>query len=167
MRLSEKIFTAMNDQVQKEFSAAYLYLAMSSHLGAGNFTGFATWMRVQAQEEVGHAMKLFDYIEDRGGEVVLQSVAQPRHAYASPLEVFEHAAEHESMVSAGIQRLYELAMAEKDYATQTLLQWFITEQVEEEKTSTRIVDTLRMIGDNTSGLYMFDKELGQRGSTGS
>jgi ferritin len=115
-----------------------------------------------AQDAATHAMRIFDYVEDRGGRVGLEAIDRPAPDFPSPLAVFEHARDHEAKVSAGINALYELAVADKDYASQTMLQWFITEQVEEEKTSTQIVETLRMIGDNASGLYMFDKELGSR-----
>ncbi len=162
MRLTKTMQDAMNQQVAHEFSAAYLYLSMAAYFGAKSLNGFSQWMRVQAREEAVHAMKFFDFIEDRGGRVQLPALEQPRAEFGSPLEVFEYAAEHEAKVSAGIHRLYEMAQKDKDYASQAMLQWFITEQVEEEKTSTRIVETLRMIGDNASGLYMFDKELGQR-----
>jgi ferritin len=108
-------------------------------------------------------MKIFDYVEDRGGRVTLEAIDRPPPDFPSALATFEHARDHEAKVSTGIHQLYELASTEKDWATQTMLQWFITEQVEEEKTSTSIVETIRMIGDNASGLYMFDKELGARG----
>jgi ferritin len=162
MELSSKMQAAMNAQMGHEFGAYYLYLAMSAWLSHRNFTGFAQWMRLQAQEESKHAMKLFDYIDDRGGEVSLGTLEKPRSDWKSVLAVFEAARKHEAQVSTGIHRLYELALAEKDYASQAMLQWFITEQVEEEKTSTLIVQTLRIIGDSTSGLLMYDRELGGR-----
>jgi ferritin len=162
MKINAGMQKAMNDQIRKEFSACYLYLSMAAYFADKNLNGFARWMRMQAQEEAKHAMRIFDYVEDRGGRVVLEAIDRPAPDFPSPLAVFEHARDHEAKVSAGINALYELAVADKDYASQTMLQWFITEQVEEEKTSTQIVETLRMIGDNASGLYMFDKELGSR-----
>ena len=162
MKLSKKLQAAMNEQVRREFGAYYLYLAMAAWFGQRNFDGFSRWMRVQAQEEASHAMKFFDYINDRSGEITLESLDKPRASWKTVLAVFEAAKAHEAQVSAGISRLYELALAEKDYAYQAMLQWFITEQVEEEKTSTHIVETLRIIGDSTSGLLLYDRELGAR-----
>jgi ferritin len=163
MQLGKASQDAMNDQIQKEMASAYLYLAMSSYLTAANYDGAASWMRIQAREEVGHALKFITFVEDRGGRVLLKGLAEPPAEFPSVLAVFEAATEHEAIVSASIHRLFELSAKEKDWAAQALLQWFITEQVEEEKTSKRIVDTLRLIGTNTSGLYMFDRELGRRG----
>lgn len=162
MQLSTTIQDAMNDQLRKELNAYYLYLAMAAYFGHRNYPGFAKWMRAQALEEQAHAMKFFEFIEDRGGRVVLDALDAPTHDFAGPLAAFEAAQTHEAKVSASILALYELAMQEKDYASQVMLQWFITEQVEEEKTSTQIVETLRMIGDNPNGLYLYDKELGGR-----
>lgn len=166
MQIGKAIQQAMNDQIHKELESAYLYLAMSAFFSAANYPGAASWMRIQAREEVGHAMKFTDFVEDRGGTVTLKALAAPTATYDSPLAAFEAAARHEAVVSASIYALFELAAKEKDYATQALLQWFITEQVEEEKTSRTIVDTLRQIGTNTSGLYIFDRELGRRGQAG-
>ena len=115
-----------------------------------------------ASEEEAHALKLFEYIDDRGGEVSLEAIDKPKADWKSVLAVFEAAKSHEARVSQGIHKLYELALREKDYASQAMLQWFITEQVEEEKTSTQIVETIRIIGGNSSGLLMYDRELGGR-----
>jgi ferritin len=166
MKIGTAIQGAMNDQIHKELESAYGYLAMSAYFSNHNYPGAASWMRIQSREEVGHATKFIDFMEDRGGTVVLRALAAPPPEYASPLAAFEAAVEQEALVSANIYRLYELAAKEKDYAAQALLQWFITEQVEEEKTSRQIVETLRLIGNNTSGLYMFDRELGRRGQAG-
>ena len=165
MRISSSMQKALNGQVNKELGASYLYLAMAAYFAEKNRNGFARWMRMQAMEEAKHAMKIFDFIEDRGGRVTLEAIDRPPPDFPSALAVFELARDHETKVSTGIHQLFELAGTEKDYATQAMLQWFITEQVEEEKTSAEIVETLRMIGDNASGLYMFDKELGRRGAT--
>jgi len=165
MRLSASMQKELNDQIRKEFGACYLYLSMAAYFAEKNLNGFARWMRMQAMEEAKHAMKIFDFVEDRGGRVTLDGIDKPPPDFPSPLAVFEHARDHETKVSSGIHQLYEMAAAERDYATQAMLQWFITEQVEEEKTSSQIVDTLRMIAENTSGLYMFDKELGSRRSS--
>jgi ferritin len=166
MKIGTAIQGAMNDQIHKELDSAYSYLAMSAYFSNHNYPGAASWMRIQSREEVGHATKFIDFMEDRGGTVVLRALSAPASEFASPLAAFEAAVEQEALVSASIYRLYELAAKEKDYAAQALLQWFITEQVEEEKTSRQIVDTLRLIGNNTSGLYMFDRELGRRGQAG-
>ncbi len=165
MRITVPMQKALNDQIAKEFGASYLYLSMAAYFAEKNFNGFANWMRMQAAEETKHALKLFQFVEDRGGRVTLEGIDRPPPDFPSPIAAFEHARDHETKVSAGINQLYELAAADKDWATQATLQWFITEQVEEEKTSSEIVATLRMIGDNASGLYMFDKELGRRGSS--
>ena len=166
MNIGKAVQAARNAQIHKELESAYLYLGMSAYFSGINHPGAASWMRVQAREEVAHAMKFTDFVEDRGGKIVLKALAAPPATFASPLAAFEAAAEHEAVVSASIYALYELSAKEKDFAAQALLQWFITEQVEEEKTSRQIVDTLRLIGNNTSGLYMFDRELGRRGQAG-
>jgi ferritin len=166
MKIGKAVQAAMNDQIHKELASAYQYMGMSAYFSGINHAGSASWMRIQAREEIGHAMKFTDFVEDRGGTIVLRELASPPVTYASPLAAFEAAVAQEAMVSGSINALFELAAKEKDYASQALLQWFITEQVEEEKTSRGIVDTLRLIGDNTSGLYMFDRELGRRGQAG-
>jgi ferritin len=163
MRFSNAMQQAMNDQIGREFGAAHLYLAMSAWFAERNYDGFAKWMRIQSREESAHAMKLFDYLLDRGGRVALQAVPQPKAPWKTPLQVFAAAARHEAEVSSSIHQLYEKATREKDYSTQVMLQWFLTEQVEEEKTSAAIVDRLRLIGDSPSGLLLLDRALGERG----
>ena len=165
MRITAQMQKALNQQIAKEFGASYLYLSMAAYCAEKNLNGFASWMRMQAAEESKHAMKICQYVEDRGGRVTLEGIDRPPPDFPSPIAVFEHARDHEAKVSKGIDLLYELAATDRDWATQAMLQWFITEQVEEEKTSTGIVDTLRMIGDNAPGLYLFDKELGKRGTS--
>jgi ferritin len=166
MQIGKAVEAAMNDQIHKELESAYQYLAMSAYFSSINQPGSASWMRIQGREELSHAMKFIDFVEDRGGSIVYRELAAPPTTFASPLAAFEAAVKQEGMVSSSINALFELAAKEKDYASQALLQWFITEQVEEEKTSRGIVDTLRLIGNNTSGLYMFDRELGRRGQAG-
>ncbi len=166
MQIGKAVQAAMNDQIHKELESAYQYLAMSAYFSSINQPGSASWMRVQGREELGHAMKFTDFVEDRGGTIVYRALTAPPTTFASPLAAFETAVQQEAMVSTSNKALFELAAKEKDYASQALLQWFITEQVEEEKTSREIVDTLRLIGNNTSGLYMFDRELGRRGQAG-
>jgi ferritin len=163
MELSPAMQDAMNQQIQSELESAYLYLSMATFFSPKNLGGFAHWMRAQAQEEVTHAMKLIDHVEDRGARVVLGALAQPRIEFTSALEAFEFASAHEREVSTKIQSLCDLAAKERDYASQALLQWFITEQVEEERSASQIVETLRMVGDSAPGLFMVDKELAKRG----
>ena len=160
--LGKKIQDAMNEQMKNEFYSAYQYLSMAAYCESMNLPGFAHWMRAQSQEETEHAMKFFDFILDRGGRVVLQAMAQPVVEFGSPLEVFERALEHERKVTAMINDLYGLAVRENDYASQTFLQWFVTEQVEEEKNAGDVVETLKMIGDKSEALFLLDRELGQR-----
>lgn len=160
--LSASIQGAINDQINHEFSSAYVYLAMSGFFERRSLPGFARWARIQSQEEVMHGLKLFDYMNDRGGTVVLQSVAKPVNDYESPLAVFEAALQQEQQVTQLIHKLYAFVTEERDYATQVALEWFIAEQVEEEKVGSEIVDQLRMVGDNQTGLLILDRELGQR-----
>lgn len=164
MELTAAMQDAMNQQIQTELESAYLYLSMATFFSPKNLGGFAHWMRAQAREEVTHAMKFIDHVEDRGARVVLGALAQPRIEFASALEAFEFAAAHEREVSTKIQSLYDLAAKERDYASVALLQWFVTEQVEEERSASQVVETLRMVGDSAPGLFMVDKELAKRGT---
>ena len=162
MPMSAALQRAMNDQIQKEFYAHYLYLAMSAWFEERNFEGFAKWMRIQADEERAHAMRIFDFVLDRGGKVRLEAIPEPATKWKTELQVFEDARKHELMVSSSINELYARALAEKDYASQVMLQWFITEQVEEEKTSTALADRLRLVGDSPTGLIILDRQFGER-----
>jgi len=166
--LSKKIEKAFNGQVNAEYYSSYLYLSMAACFEAQNLKGMAQWMRIQAQEEMNHVMKFFDFINDRGGKVRLASIEAPAANWNSPLATFEAAYEHERKVTGSIDDLLELSMKEKDHAASTFLQWFVTEQVEEEANVSQIVENLKLAGDNKSVLYMIDKELGQRtlGSAG-
>ena len=161
--LNKKVQDAINEQIKNELYSAYLYLSIAAYSEASNLPGLAHWMRLQSQEEVEHAMKFFDFINDRGGRVVLQAIDQPPTEFESPLAIFEQTLEHERKVTAMINQLYELALRENDYPSQVLLQWFIEEQVEEEKNAEQILQTLKMIGDKPQGLVMVDRELGRRG----
>ena len=152
----------MNKQVQRELESAYIYLSMAAYFEAMNLPGFANWMRVQFQEEQAHAFKFFDYINDRGGRVVLEAINQPPIEFKSPIDAFEITLAHEEKITGHINDLYALATRENDYASQTLLQWFIIEQVEEEKSAGDILNSLGMIGENYTALLMLDRELGQR-----
>jgi ferritin len=160
--LSKKLEDAINEQINKELYSGYLYLSMSAYCESESLPGFAGWMRAQAQEEVGHAMRLFDYIGARGGRVVLEAIEMPPPVWKSPQEMFEQVLEHERKVTGMINRLYELALQENDYATQMELQWFITEQVEEEESAGQVVDQLKRVGDQPMGLLMMDRQLGER-----
>ncbi len=160
--LNPTVEQALNDQIQKEFHSAYIYLAMSAYFEAENLPGAAHWMRHQAEEEQEHAMKIFDFVNDRGGRVALQAIGEPPANYASPLAVFEAAYAHEQKVTQSIHDLYALAVKEADYPTQVMLQWFIDEQVEEEKNASAIVAQLHMVGDSPAALFMIDRQLAAR-----
>jgi ferritin len=160
--LGKKLEDVINEQINKELYSGYLYLSMAAYCEAENLPGFANWMRTQAQEEVGHAMRFFDYVNARGGRVVLKAIEMPTPVWKSPLEMFEQVLEHERKVTGMINRLYELALIEKDYAAQVELQWFITEQVEEEQDAGQVVEQLTRVGDQPMGLLMLDRQLGER-----
>jgi ferritin len=162
--ISKKIQTALNDQIRMEIDSAYSYLSMAAYFEAENLSGFAHWMKSQYQEEMGHAMKLFEYLNDRGGRVILQSIGQPESKFKSAKEVFQNVVDHEKKVSESIGKLYEMAVSENDHATAVELQWFIREQVEEEKTALRIHEQLKMIGEQGVSLMMLDRQLATRGS---
>jgi len=162
MELSAKLEKALNDQLNLELASSYAYLGMAAWLASTPFTGFAKWMQLQSKEEVEHAEKFFEYLNDRGGKVVLQAIPQPKSKYASPLEVFEASLGHEQKVSASICKLYEAALAEKDYPTMSFLKWFLDEQVEEEKNVSEVLAQLKLIGENTNGLFHLDKIAGKR-----
>lgn len=160
--LSDSIQGAINDQISYELSSAYVYLSMSAFFDRHSYPGFAHWARVQSREEIIHAMKLFDYVHDRGGQVELLAIPEPQREFESVVAVFELALEQEKSVTKLIHRLYEFAFTERDYATQSALVWFINEQVEEEKNSTDIVEQLRRIKDDKTALLILDRELAQR-----
>lgn len=160
--LSEELQDAINEQINKELYSGYLYLSMSAYCEAENLPGFAGWMRVQAQEEVAHAMRFFDYVNARGGRVVLKAIEMPPPIWKSPTEMFDQVLEHERKVTGMINRLYELAVEENDYATQMELQWFVTEQVEEEESAGQVVTQLKRVGEQPMGLLMLDRQLGER-----
>jgi ferritin len=160
--ISQTLTDALNDQLKQELYSSYLYLSMSAYCDEKNLTGFAHWMRLQADEERDHAMKFFDFIQDRDGRAVLQAIPQPARDFGSPVDLFEQVLAHEQEITSLIDQLYRKAAAEQDHATQVFLQWFISEQVEEEKTASQILETLRMAGDNKVALLMLDRELGAR-----
>ena len=153
---------AINQQINAELYSAYLYLSMSSYFKSVNLAGFANWMKIQAQEEVTHAMKFYDYLIERGGRATMLPIDAPKTTWSSPLSVFEETYKHEQKVTGLINNLMNLALAEKDHASVNMLQWFIDEQVEEESSADEIVQKLKLVGDRGSGLFMLDQQLGQR-----
>ncbi len=161
-RLSQKITDALNEQINVELSSAYTYLAMSAYCQEQNLPGAASWLRLQWEEELAHATKLIDYVAERGGTVTLKSIEQPNGRFNSLLDVFRQVLKHEQEVTAAIYKIYDLAVAEKDYAAQTLLQWYVNEQVEEENTPAEIIRMLEMAGESGPGLLMVDRRLAER-----
>jgi len=160
--LSKGIQDAINEQIKHEISSAYLYLSMAAYCETGNLPGTATWLRVQWHEELSHAMKLFAYVGSRGGRVILQAIDRPPSEFKSPIDIFQQVLEHEQKVTAMINRLYEMVLKENDYATQVELQWFIKEQVEEERNAGEILQQFKMVGDVGTALLMIDRQLGAR-----
>ncbi len=162
MAMSKALRDVMNDQIRHELYSAYLYLSMAAYFEAMNLPGFAHWMRVQAREEVGHAMKFFDHLCDRGERVLLQAIEQPPGDFTSPQEAFAQALQHERRVTSLIQNLYQIAVRENDPSSMPLLHWFLEEQIEEEKSVEQILEALRRIGEDGAGLVMLDRELARR-----
>ena len=153
---------AMNEQINKELFSSYLYLSMAAYFEDKNLPGFASWMRLQADEEREHAMKFYDFILECGGRVQLKAIDAPKSEWGSNLEVVEEVAAHEAKVTASINDLYELALKEKDYPSQIMLQWFISEQVEEEKNAAEIVSSLKMIEARETAVLQLDHQLAKR-----
>lgn len=162
MKITKKVEEALNKQVNAELWSAYLYLSMSAWSETRGFKGFASWMRVQFHEETAHALKIYDYVLDRSGEIKLQPIAAVKTSWDSLLQMFEDTYEHECKVTSSINECYEVALAEKDYATTTMLQWFINEQTEEEKSALEIIDILKITGEKSGGIFYLDKKLGSR-----
>ncbi len=160
--INNKVEKAINDQINAELWSAYLYLSMSAWFETQNLQGFANWMRIQWQEETSHAMKFFDYLNERGGTVELMPIAAVQKEWNSALEVFSDTFKHENHVTSLINNLVDIAVAEKDHATSNMLQWFVAEQVEEEANAGQILGQLRLIGDHGHGLLMMDRELASR-----
>lgn len=160
--INERVRKVINEQINKELFSSYLYLSMSAYFENRNLKGFANWTRIQALEESAHALKFYDYLNSRGGRVELTGVAGPKTDWKSVLEVFEEIYEHEQGVTASINNVAYTAFEEKDFATQTYIQWFVNEQVEEEANASALVEQIKMIGDNSTGLFMLDKELAAR-----
>ena len=157
--LSQSVQLLLNQQVAKELYASNLYLAMSGHFAEANLMGMANWMRIQSEEERGHALRFFDFVIDREGQVEVGAVDQPPAEFGNPVEIFAEALEHERKVTASINAIYAQAVKNDDYATQIFLQWFITEQVEEEASAAEMVERLKMAGDDRAALLMLDAEM--------
>ena len=160
--LSQNMNEVLNRQIQDEFQASYLYLAISAYCEEQNLPGFAAWLRAQSEEERTHALRLFDFLLRREGHIELQEIGQPPSGFGSPLDMFEAVLEHEKKVTKRIDKAYRAALEERDNATAVELQWFITEQVEEEKTAGDVVAQLRMVGNDTVALLMVDREMAGR-----
>jgi len=161
--IKKSVEKALNDQVKAEFDSAYVYLAMSAYCESMNLGGFATWLRLQYEEEMAHALRLYDFVVTRGGKVTLQAITKPPADYGKPLNLFKEVLKNEQTVTGLINKLYALAVKENDYPTQVELQWFISEQVEEEKTAGDIVEQLKMVGDQGASLHRMDRILAKRG----
>ncbi len=163
--ISEKMTQALNDQVNREMYSAYLYMSMSAHCNQTGLKGFANWFMVQYHEEMLHAMKIYEYVQRQGAEVKLATIDAPPATFESPLDMFTQTLAHEQFITRSINDLMELAIAEKDHASQIFLEWYVTEQVEEEENDNDIIAQLNFIKDNPQGLMMLDRELGQRLTT--
>lgn len=160
--ISDKMQKALNAQINAEIFSSYLYLSMAAYLESQNWSGMAAWMKVQSGEEYGHAMKIYGYLNEVDGTVILDAIEKPKATWKSPLQVFEEAYQHELEITKKINDLVGLAIEEKDYATNLFLNWFVTEQVEEIATVTQIINKFNLIGDNKTSLFLLDRELGMR-----
>jgi ferritin len=162
MELGKNLEDALNEQIREELASAYIYLSMAAYLETLNLPGFAHWMRAQSNEELEHAIKFYEHINERGGRVLLKAIEQPPVDFEGPTDIFEQALKHEQYISSCIIDLYKLAQKESEYASYSLLQWFVDEQVEEEESATEVLEQLRMIGEKGQGLLMLDRQLAQR-----
>ena len=160
--IGERLNKAINDQIKNELESYYIYLSMAAYFEDQNLEGFGQWMQIQAREEFAHAMKIYSFIQSRGGRVVLGALEAPQHDWDSPLAAFSAALDHERMITSRINVLLDLANEVKDNATHQFLMWFVAEQVEEEETASRVVDRLKLMGDAPGGLFIMDNELGSR-----
>ncbi len=162
MKLSKSLEDTLNEQLNKELYSAYLYLAMSAYLEDEGYFGAAHWMKVQAKEELTHAMKIYNYLFDRDARPVLENIEKPPVSWNGFKDTFESALEHEKGITDSIYKILNLAHKEGDHATHEFLEWFVEEQVEEEKTVIEILDKIRVVKESEIGIYMIDKELGER-----
>ena len=160
--LSKKSEKALNKQINAEYWSAYFYLSMAAYFENRNLSGFANWMKVQYHEEISHVMKFFDYVNDRGGRVLLQPIAKVKTEWKDEIEIFEETLAHEQKVTGLINNLVNISEEEKDHATTNMLQWFVSEQVEEEANVDKILQQVKMMDGNKHGLLMLDRELKQR-----
>ncbi len=163
--MSEKLKIAMNDQVNAEMHSAYLYFSMASWFEAENFPGMALWMKAQAKEEMEHALKFYNFINDRRSKVDLLPIEGPKTCWNSPEEAFLDSFKHEQYITSRIHNLVEIAREEKDYPTEVFLQWFVMEQVEEEASVDAVLSRIQAMGDSKNGMFMLDRELGKRYSS--
>ncbi len=163
--LKETIQKMLNQQLNAELYSSYEYLAMAAYFESENLSGFSNWMRVQSREEYGHAMKFYNYLLEARGKIVFTQIESPKVGWHSAEEVFQDTFRHEQMVTEAIYKLVDQSIIEKDHATNIFLQWFVTEQVEEESSAQKILDKIILIGDNKSGLLFLDHELGQRANS--
>jgi ferritin len=166
--ITKKMEEALNGQLNKEMYSAYLYMAMSSHSDFNGLKGFANWFMVQYHEEMLHAMKIHEYIRRQGGKVKLMSIQEPPSEFESPLDMFEKTLAHERFITKSLNDLVDLSISEKDHATHIFLQWYVTEQIEEEENDNDIIAKLKLVGagsDQNNGLFLIDKELGTRVTT--
>jgi ferritin len=166
--ITKKMEEALNGQLNKEMYSAYLYMAMSSHSDFNGLKGFANWFMVQYHEEMLHAMKIHEYIRRQGGKVKLMSIKEPPSEFESPLDMFEKTLAHERFITKSLNDLVDLSISEKDHATHIFLQWYVTEQIEEEENDNDIIAKLKLVGsgsEKNNGLFLIDKELGTRVTT--
>lgn len=160
--IPKSVETAMNKQINMELYSSYVYLAMSAYFNSLNLDGFSLWMRLQAQEELMHSMKLFDFVIERDGTVELTSVKAPPHTWKSPLDACQNALKHERLNTKQINDLVELAYKQKDHASRIFLQWFVEEQVEEESSALKLVEKVKLVGKDSGALYILDQDVGKR-----
>ena len=160
--LKKKVEEALNEQLNREFYSAYLYLSMSAYFDSIDLPGFAHYMKVQYQEESAHAIRIFNYLINVGAKIQLKTIEQPKNIWKDVIEVFEETHKHECYITDSINSVLATAHKEHDYATINMLQWFIGEQVEEEASASQLITKIKLVKDNPSALYLFDQELGQR-----
>jgi len=160
--INKRMQDAINEQIKFEIYSANLYLSMSAYIEGKNLKGIAHWLRVQYEEETFHALKLYDYLKNREGQVIIQSIDAPPSEFGTPLETFEKVLEHEQHVTAGINKLYKIAIEENDFAAQIFLQWFVNEQMEEEASASEVIGKMKLIGDRGVDLLYLDTELSAR-----
>ena len=160
--LNKKVEAAINHQINRELYSSYLYLSMSAYFESKDLKGFANWLRIQAQEEMVHVMKFFDYVNEKGGRVSLGALEAPPTEWDSPVAVAQAILDHEESVTALINDLMALAISEHDYASHTMLQWFVSEQVEEEASASDVLEKTKMVADAPGGFYLLDQELAKR-----